>query len=151
MFNGNLLDNIEVRYVGAAVSAGSSIDSNSTRIDMAGYEGVAFVTAITDSVDTGVATLKIQQNTADSDTGMADLAGSSATATSAANDDLNGKTLQTDVFRPQERYVQAVRTSATANIAYGEVYAILYKSRKLPVPQHSTVAAIAKVVSPDEA
>jgi hypothetical protein len=151
MFNGNLSDNIEVRYVGPAVSAGSSIDNNSTRIDMSDYEGVMFVTTITDSVDTGVATLAIQQNTADSDTGMATLADTGATATSAANDDLNGKTLQTDVVRPTKRYIQAVRTSATANIAYGEVHAILYKRRKYPVPQHSTVADLKKTVSPDEA
>lgn len=151
MMNGNLSDNIEVRYVGAAVGAANNTDSNSTRIDMADYEGVMFVTTITDSVDTGVATLAIQQNTADSDTGMATLAGSAATATSAANDDLNGKTLQTDVYRPNERYVQAVRTSATANIAFGEVHAILYKRRALPVPQHSTVADLKKTVSPDEA
>lgn len=150
MFNGNLYDNLDIRYVGAAVGAGSSIDSNSTIIDMQNYDGVIFVTTITDSVDTGVATLTVEQNSANSDTGMAALSGAVASATSAANDDLNGKVLVVDVFKPQKRYVQAVRTSATANIAYGEVQAILYRNRKLPVPAHSTVAARAKVVSPEE-
>lgn len=132
-------DNLEVRYVGAAVAAGSSIDNNSSRIDMADYESVMFVSTITDCVNTGVATLKIEQNDADSDTGMAAVTGASAAATSAADDDLNGKVLIAELRNPMKRYVQAVRTSATANIAYGEVIAIL-TPRRLPSVQGSTVA-----------
>jgi hypothetical protein len=131
-------DNLEVRYVGAAVAAGSSIDSNSSRIDMSGYESVMFLTTITDSVATGVATLVIQENDADSDTGMANVTGTNATLTCATNDDINGELLVTELRLPAKRYVQATRTSATANIAYGEVIAILKPYTK-PVTQHSTV------------
>lgn len=134
-----ILDNFEIRYVGAAVAAGSSIDDNSSRIDMAGYESVAFMTTISDSVDTGVATLTIQENTADSDTGMTAVTGAAATATSAANDDLNGLMLAAEYRKPTARYVQAVRTSATANIAFGEVIAIL-KPKRLPAAQGATVS-----------
>lgn len=141
----------EVRYVGAAVANASNTDSNSTRIDMAGYEGVIFVTTITDSAATGVATLKVEQNTADSDTGMAALSGASAAVTCAVNDDVNGKTLIVSVHKPRERYVQAVRTSATANIAFGEVHAILYGQMTLPAAAASTTAASADTVSPAEA
>lgn len=142
---------IEIREVLAPVSAGSSIDSNSDRIDMAGYEGVIFVTPITDSVDTGVATLTVEQNSSDSDSGMAALSGAVDTATSAANDDLNGQFLQVEVYRPRERYVQAVLTSATANIAYGNTIAILYGKKKLPITAHSTAAGTpASVSSPAE-
>lgn len=132
-------DNLEVRYGGAAVVAGSSIDNNSSRIDMANYESVMFVSTITDSVNTGVATLKIEQNDADSDAGMAAVTGASATATSAADDDLNGKVLVAELRNPTKRYVQAVRTSSAANIAYGEVIAIL-TPRRLPPVQGTTVA-----------
>lgn len=140
----NLTENIEVRVVGAAVVAGSSIDNNSDRIDMNDYESVTFITTITDSADTGVATATVEQNDADSDTGMATVndgeADAIATATSAANDDLNGKALVVEVRRPGARYVQLKRASATANIAYGEVIALL-KPRQVPVVDHSTVAA----------
>ncbi len=135
-------DELEFRYVGAAVAAGSSIDNNSSRIDMAGYESVTFVTTITDSVDTGVATLLIEQNTVDSDSGMAAVtspATASATVTSGANDDLNGTLLVVEYRKPASRYVQAVRTSSTANIAYGEVLAILQPLRK-PAAQGATVS-----------
>lgn len=145
-----LSKDVKIVEVGAPVAAGSSIDDNSDRVDTAGWEGVVFVATITDSVDTGVAALTVEQNTIDSDTGMAALSGAVATATSAANDDLNGKTLIVDVYRPRERYVQAVRTSATANIAYGSVVAVLYGARKLPITDDTTVAAIAAVASPAE-
>ena len=139
-------DNLEIRYVGAAVAAGSSIDNNSSRIDMAGYESVLFVCTISDSVATGVATLKIEANDADSDTGMTAVTSTSATATSATNDDLNGTLLAAELRNPQARYVQAVRTSATANIAYGEVIAIL-KPRHLPAAQGATVQDLAAVAN----
>ena len=45
-----LSDNIEVRVVGAPIAAGSSIDGNSSRIDMADYESVQFVAPITDTL-----------------------------------------------------------------------------------------------------
>ncbi len=137
----NIKDNVEIRYVGAAVAAGSSIDSNSSRIDTTGYESIAFVSTITDSVATGVAAISVEYNDADSDSGMAVISGSSATLTCAVNDDINGKLLITEVRQPSKRYIQAVRTSATANIAYGEVIAIL-RPYKLPVTQHSTVGDV---------
>lgn len=147
----NLGKQIEVREVSAPISAANNTDSNSDRIDMAGYEGVMFITPITDSVDTGVATITAEQNTSDSDSGMAALSGATATATSAANDDLNGTLLVLDVFRPTERYVQVAITSATANIAFGNTIALLYGKKKLPVAKHSTVQQQTVVVGPDEA
>ena len=141
-----LFKDVSIREVGAPVAAASNTDSNSDRIDMSGYEGVIFITAITDSVDTGVAVLKAEGNSADSDTGMTLITGASSTATSAANDDLNDQLLIVSVNKPQSRYVQAVRTSATANLAFGSVIAILYGGKKLPESDHSTVLDSAAVV-----
>ena len=147
----NLLNNVALDYVAAAVAAGSSIDNDSAIVDMQGFDGVLFLTTITDSVITGVATMTIEQNTANSGSGMAALAGAVATATSGANDDLNGQMLAVDVYRPRERYVRAARISATANIAYGECIAIKYKSIKGPITQSTAdVAASAVVTSPAE-
>lgn len=139
-----ITDNLEIRYVGALVSAGSSIDDNSTRIDMAGYESVTFITTITDSVDTGVAAMEIQSNTSDSDSGMTAVSGTSSTVTSGTNDDLNNTLLISELRKPTNRYVQATRSSATANIAYGEIFAVL-KPLRLPAEQGATVADTAFV------
>lgn len=149
--NPALLKDISIREVGAPIAAGSLIDGNSDRIDTAGYEGVIFIAPITDSAATGVATITVEQNSADSDTGMAAISGATATATCAVNDDLNDQLLIVEVHRPRERYVQLVRTSATANIAYGNVTAILYGSRDKPVSDHSTVLDSASVTSAAEA
>lgn len=139
-----LIDNLEYRYVNAAVAAASNTDDNSTIIDMNGYESVTFVVPITDSVATGVATLKIEQNTVNSDSGMTAVSGAAATVTCAVNDDVNGTLLVAEVRKPSQRYVQAVITSATANIAFGDTIAIL-KPLRVPASQGATVSDTAYV------
>lgn len=133
------IDNLEFRVVGAAVAAGSSIDNNSSIIDMADYESVTFVAPITDSVATGVATLVIQHSDTNADGGMTSVSDTAATVTCAINDDINGEALVSELRHPAKRYVQATRTSATANIAYGDVIAVL-RPRRLPVTQGATIA-----------
>lgn len=147
----NLMKNVSVREVLAPIAAASNTDSNTDRIDMSGWDGVMFITPITDSVATGVAAVTVEQNASDSDSGMAALSGAVATATSATNDDLNDSLLIVDVYRPQERYVQAAVTSTTANIAFGTTIAILYNGIKKPVSAHSSVQDSAVVASPAEA
>lgn len=144
MHTRNISDNNEVRWVGAAVAAASNTDANSSRIDMIDYESVLFIASITDSVDTGVATLTVEGNGADSDTGMTAITSAVVAATSTANDDLNNTVLMVEVRNPGHRYVQAVRTSGTANIAFGDVIAIL-KPKRVPVTAHATVQAAAYV------
>ena len=142
----NLSKNADINYGGAAVAAADNTDDNSSRFDMSGYDGILFFTAITDSVATGVATLKVEQNDADSDTGMTAITGASATVTSAKNDDVNGKLLIVDVYKPLKRYVQGVRTSGTANIAFGEIHAIRYKGKMGPIADNGTIATRTTVV-----
>jgi hypothetical protein len=139
-----LSDNLEVRYVNAPVAAASNTDDNSTIIDMQDYESVMFIVSITDSVAGGVATLKIEANTANSDSGMTAVSGAAATVTSAQNDDVNGTVLVAEIRNPAKRYVQGVITSATQNIAFGDTIAIL-KPRRLPATQGATVSDTAYV------
>lgn len=133
----NLANDVKISYGRVAVAAANNTDSNSAILDMSGWDGVVFIVPITDSVQGGVATLKVEANTANSDSGMAAITGATATATSAGNDDLNSTVLVVDVYRPLKRYVQGVITSATQNIAFGDMIAIQYRGHKLPV----TVAA----------
>lgn len=134
-----LLNNVEIRYVNAPVTAANNTDDNSSIIDMDGYESVTFITSITDSVSGGVAALTIQSNTANSDSGMAAVTGGAATATSGSNDDLNGTVLVAEIRKPSNRYVQAVITSTTQNIAFGDTIAIL-KPLRVPATQGATVS-----------
>lgn len=145
-----LLSNVALAYLAGAVAAATGIDDDSTIIDMAGYEGVIFVTTIEDSVDTGVASLIVEQSAANSGAGMAALANAVATLTSGADDDLNGKLLAVDVYRPKERYLRIKRTSATANIAFGPVTAIRYGQRKSPTPDTAAIGDMVSATSPSE-
>ncbi len=140
------ISNHIIAEVCAPVSASSSIDSNSDRLDMSGWDGVVFIVPITDSAATGVAKLEAQGNSIDSDTGMTALTGGSATDTCVVNDDLNNKLLIVDVFHPLLRYIQGTLTSATANIAYGNMIAIKYRGRKFPITEDATVLDSASVV-----
>ncbi|QPM89376.1 hypothetical protein [Pseudooceanicola algae] len=149
--NPTLLSELSLVGLAAAVAAGAAIDNDSAIIDMAGYEGVIFMTSIEDSVATGVATLTVEQSDANSGAAMAALAGAVATLTSGVNDDLNGKLLAVDVYRPRERYLRVNRASATANIAYGAVTAIRYGARVLPVPDGGASGDLVSVTSPAEA
>lgn len=137
-------DNHEIRVVNDPVSNGSNTDDNSTRIDMSEYESVMFVVPITDSADTGAATLTIEESDDDADTNMTAVTGAVATATADAADALNGTALVAEYRLPSKRYVQAVITSATANIAFGATTAILKPLRR-PADQGDTVAATAYV------
>ena len=128
----------------AAIAAGSSIDENSAIIDMADYESVMFITPIVTSALTGVATLTIEQSDENSDTAMTAIDGAVATATASSNGSLNDKVLKVEIRNPSKRYVQAVLTSATANIAYGQTIAIL-RPRRVPITDGADVAAAAYV------
>jgi hypothetical protein len=142
----NLSKICKIAEVLAPVGASSSIDSNSDILDMSGYDGVVFIVPITDSAAGGVATLNVQSNTSNSDSGMATMTGASATVTCVVNDDVNGQLLIVDVYNPQYRYVQGNVTSSAANIAYGNMIAIKYNGKKFPITDDSTVSDVTFVV-----
>ncbi len=147
----NMLNNKKFQEVMSPESVSSSIDTNSDRLDMQGYDGVVFILPITDSVATGIAALTVEQSIADSDTDMAELTGAEATKTCTTSDDINDLLLVVDVYRPRERYVQGVAGSSVANIAFGNMIAIQYKGSKAPITQPASVADSASVYGPDEA
>lgn len=124
-----LNQNVEVRYLGAAIAAASNTNAASAVIDMQGYESVIFYAPMTASVATGVATLTIEQGSAADGSDAVLVAGSTATVTSAATNDLQNRVLESEVFRPTARYVRARRASGTANIAYGDLIAVLVPYR----------------------
>jgi hypothetical protein len=142
----SLLLNTDIREVLAPVAAADDTDSNSDILDVGDCDGVIFIVPITDSVATGVATLNVQGNTANSDGGMATITGATATVTCAISDDLNDELLIVDVQRPLKRYIQGNVTSATANIAFGNMIAIKYAMKDAPVTAHSSISASTQVV-----
>lgn len=92
-------------------------------VDMAGYEGIAFIT----SVGTAGASnsIKVMQDDANATAGMADLEGTLVGVSTSDED------LWVDVFRPAKRYVQAkiVRTTSTT---CESVWAVQYGAKSKP-------------------
>lgn len=146
----SILKDTLIAEVAAPIALGSSIDQDTDTLDMQGYDGVIFITPITDSVATGVATLTAKQGDASNGSDAAALTGAVATGTSATNDDLNNKLLIVDVIKPTKRYVTATLTSATANIAYGNTLAIRYRSDEQPVTADASVQQGVVAYSPAE-
>lgn len=145
-----MINELDFEYIEAAIGAANNTDADGDIVDMAGFDGVLFVTPIVDSVATGVATLTAEGDDVNAADGMKALNGAQAQAVCAENDDLNGKFLIVEVYKPVQRYLRANITSETANIAFGATMAIKYNGHKQPVSP-TDVADSAYVASPAQA
>ena len=126
--------------------AGGQTDVASDIVDTAGYEGVRFILAM-GAITAGAATsCKVQQNSVNSGTGMADLEGSSITI--AATDD--NKLVISEIFKPRERYLRLATLRATQNSAIDGLIVELFGSRKLPITDDATVVSAEVAASPAE-
>lgn len=144
----SLLKNVKITVVAAAAAAAQTAVEGAI-LDMAGYDGVLFVALTGDVTDTSALTLKAQQSTANSSSGMADLVGTAAFTAGAS--DADNKALALDVHKPRERYVRAVLTRGTANAAVSGIIAIQYDARSKPTTHDASVIAQALIKDPNEA
>lgn len=112
----NFLSRQKLVKVADHTAAGTS-DVTTAIVDTAGYEGVVFFSSFGTADATN--TVKVQQNTANQTTGMADLTGTSV-ASGTTNEDVI-----VEIRQPQERYVQAVFARG-ASSTLESVWAILY-------------------------
>jgi hypothetical protein len=132
----NLANDVKIHWVKALIASANNTDSNTAILDMAGWDGVVFITPVTTATTGSVVTLTVEANTANSDSGMAAISGAVATKTSPAD----GTLLVVDVYRPLKQYVQAAITSATQVATFGASIAIQYRGRKLPITEAATIA-----------
>ena len=106
------------KFVKLADHAASSTDEiTSAIVDTAGFQGVVFMTSLSTANATN--TLKVQQNTANQTTGMADLTGTSVTS-GTTNEDI-----VINVHQPLERYLQVVVSRGVATTCES-IWAVLY-------------------------
>jgi hypothetical protein len=130
---------------GYTVVAGTSA-LTSDIVDTAGYDGVRFILMLGTITSGAVTSSKLQQNDANTTSGMADLVGSSITI--ADTDD--NKMVIHQIWRPQERYLQMVISRGTQNAVIDGLIVELYNPRTEPVTQDSTVATLETYFSPAE-
>lgn len=106
-------------------STASTASVNTSILDMAGYEGVLFFSSL-GTANAGNL-IKVQQDAANSTASMADLTGTSVASGTSDED------VWVDVYRPEKRYVRAQIVRAGASSTLGDVWALQYNPRTLPV------------------
>ena len=128
-----------VRVSVAAVAGTTAL--NSSAVDVSPGEAVQFEVIF--GAITGTPSVKVQE----SDTGTSgwtDLVGSSQAL--VATDDQ--KIVLVDVIQPTGRYLRAVVTRAASSSVVDAIVARVYKTRKRPVEQGSTVVAHTTLFAP---
>lgn len=125
----NLTDNAKIDQVlGYYAAAQNKVTSDI--LDMAGYEGVVFIAGLGTIIEAGTIDVYPEQNTVNSVSGMAELAGTAAYTVTAAAAALTKSCIIVDVYKPQERYVQCNITPATQNAVILGIVAIRYNGPK---------------------
>lgn len=137
----NFLNKSKLVKVADHTAAGTS-DVTSSIVDTAGFDGVVFFTSLGTANATNA--IKVQQNTANQTTGMADLAGTSVTSGSSDED------LIVEIHKPQERYLQVV-VERGASSTCESIWACLYNGTVSPSTSGVSGTAAAEMhISPAE-
>lgn len=126
--------------VNAAVAAGTGT-TNTTGLDMSGYESVQWIVPIVTVLNTASIQLKLQDSADNSTFTDTD---QSLTVTSAADNDANNKLMIVDAHRtdPDRKFVRLSVVRATANSALGVMTAKQYNP-VLPTPITQAAASVA--------
>lgn len=138
----NLLKDCKFVLVNSGAAAGTS-EVDSSIVDTAGYDSVAFVAILGTVVDTCVLQLAAQGNTANSTSGMTQIGTQITAAVTASGNSNSMLVLDTGfpVGSKGYRYVRAALTRTTANATIQGIVAILYNSKNRPVTQDASVLA----------
>ena len=146
----NILDQLQIDQVLGYFAAGQTKRTSSI-LDMAGYDGVVFVIGLGTLLENGTLDGFVEQNTANSTSGMARLATTTAYTVTAADALKTESCILVEVHRPRERYLQCNITPAVANAVVLGIVAIRYHGVKAPVTRGSSVLKATSLSSPAEA
>ena len=142
-----LSDNVKITPILGYFAAGVT-KRTSTIIDMDGFDGVVFAAVLGTTIEAGTVDVFVEQNTANATSGMARVATTTVYTVPASPASLTS--VQVDVFKPRERYLQANITPATQNAVICGMVAIQYKGHLRPITLDSTVVKTTKLISPAE-
>lgn len=140
MFPENLLSNAKF-MVCSPDAAAAMTDLDGAVIDMAqdeGYDGICVVAMLGDVTATALANLQLMGSDTANGASPA-LENETGNAAAAGASDQDDKLIVLDTRGPAKRYVFSRLKRGIANIAVNAVFAILYKSRKVPVTQGADV------------
>lgn len=145
----NLLKNVKVDQILGYYAAGTT-KRTSDIVDMAGYDGVMFIAELGTVLDTGTLDVFVEQNSANSTSGMARLATTTVFTCTATEAAIAKNAIVVDVYKPQKRYLQCNITPAVANAVILGITAIRYNSRFKP-EANTGILKTTQLISPAEA
>jgi hypothetical protein len=131
-----LFKDAKITKVNNAAAAGTT-DQDSDRVDMTGFDSVAFVWSIGDVTSGSVLQAIAKSNVADSTSGST--TEKSGTSITAGASDYDNKLLIVDLHKPTLRYAYSTLVIDTQNAVVNGCYAIQYNAKSVPVTQGSTV------------
>lgn len=122
--NGFLSNNVKITKVSDVASANTT-DVTSSSVDMAGWDGVLFLTSYGTAAADNLMHAEQSSDDGSSDT-FADIAGSEVDLSGASDEDQ-----WLDILEPTERYVRVVAQRGTSS-TLENIWAIQYRGRSLP-------------------
>jgi len=129
----------------SSVAAGTDTNESDV-LDTRGFDSVTIIAVIGTVEATGTVELKVQQGALANGSDMEDLLGTAVSLAAGDDEDL----LAVEIYRPRERYVRAVVTTAVANGEIDGVLAVLRDPHYVPVTQSADVIAFELHGSPAE-
>lgn len=115
-------------------------------LDMQGFDGVIFLSAVGTIEASGVQSLKWQSGAQSDMSDAADLLGTGITIA----DDDDDKVQYNELLRPKERYVRVVISRATSDSTFGGGIYIQYRARDLEVTHDAATVSGEEHLSPAE-
>jgi hypothetical protein len=121
-----------------ATAAGKNDTLNSDVVDMQGFDSALVIAILGDVVNGATVTLKVASDTTAEMATPVYITGAEATATAAADADVDDRMLIVDVKHVLEKFIRAdVVRGAAQNVEVDAVLIILYNSPIMPVTQDS--------------
>ena len=138
----NLLKDCKVVLVSAGAAAGQT-EVDSSIVDTAGFDGVAFIAILGTVVDGSVLQLKAQGNALNQTGGMTEIGVQETPSTTAATS--SNTMLIVDTVFPagskNYRYARAALTRTAQNATVQAIVAVLYRAKSKPVALDASVLA----------
>ena len=133
----NFIDNTKISRIEDGAVAGVTVLTSDV-IDMQNFDGLVFLAALGDVLDTGVNVLQAQHSDVGDGTGMNDITASVVSFTAGASD-ADNKLMLLEIFRPTKRFLRVTLTRSVANTVLDGIFAFQSNPAEAPVTQHSSV------------
>ena len=142
----NFIDNIKISRIEDGAVAGVTTLTSDV-VDMQNFDGLVFLAALGDVLDTGVNVLQAQHSDVGDGSGMNDIAASVVSFTAGASD-ADNKLMLLEIARPTKRFLRVTLTRTVANTVLDGIFAFQSNPAEAPVTQHSSVLVKGFELSP---